>query len=76
MTRLSASEKHEFMAMVYNPEKMGVAITHNQLRALMLAQTERDALVDRLAELEEVREDDAGLLYWICSGDAVADMWE
>lgn len=75
MIRLSSAEKAELRLMAVHPEKMGVAITHNQLRAMLIAQDERDELVEKMIEDDMVREDDAGYLSWTESGDAVAPGW-
>lgn len=58
--------------MVAHPEKCGVAITHAQLKSLLVAQDERDELVEKMIEDEMVREDDAGYLSWVDSGELVA----
>ena len=76
MIRLSSADKADLRAMAMHPEKQGVAITHDQLKALLLAQDERDELVERAIEDELVREDDAGYLSWTATGDLVAYGWK
>jgi hypothetical protein len=75
MIRLSDSEKADLRSIAVAPEKQGVAITHGQLKALLIAQDERDELVEKMIEDEMVREDDAGYLSWTESGDLVAPGW-
>ena len=74
MERLTDRDKANLRSMATNPEKMGVAITHRELEALVIAHDERDEMLERLTELEEIIDRD-GTLCWSASGIKVATGW-